>query len=93
MDDWTVSWQSRYQSEGEDYFASDDNLDNIADAVFYHDVQGTYFVLENTSLTVGIKNLFDQEAPYISNNQDMNTIPSSYDTAGQYWYAKVNVKF
>ncbi|MGI2224543.1 TonB-dependent receptor plug domain-containing protein [Shewanella frigidimarina] len=93
MDDWTVSWQSRYQSEGEDYFASEDNLDNTADAVFYHDVQGTYYVLENTSLTVGIKNLFDQEAPYISNNQDMNTIPSSYDTAGQYWYAKVNVKF
>lgn len=93
MDDWTVTWQSRYQSEGEDYFASDDNLDNIADAVFYHDVQGTYFVLENTSLTVGIKNLFDQDAPYITNNQDMNTIPSSYDTAGQYWYAKVNVKF
>jgi iron complex outermembrane receptor protein len=93
MDDWTVSWQSRYQSEGEDFFASDDNLDNTADDIFYHDVQGTYYVLENTSLTVGIKNLFDQDAPYMTNNQDMNTIPSSYDTAGQYWYAKVNVKF
>ncbi|WP_076408650.1 TonB-dependent siderophore receptor [Shewanella sp. UCD-KL12] len=93
MDDWSVTWQSRYQSEGEDYFASEDNLDNIADAVFYHDIQGTYFVLENTSLTLGIKNLFDQDAPYISNNQDMNTIPASYDTAGQYWYARVNVTF
>jgi len=93
MDDWAVSWQTRYQSEGEDLFASDDNLDNIADAVFYHDIQGTYFVVENTSLTVGIKNLFDEDAPYITNNQDMNTIPASYDTAGQYWYAKVNVKF
>lgn len=88
MDDWSVTWQTRYQSEGEDYFASEDNLDNIADAVFYHDIQGTYFVLENTSLTMGIKNLFDQDAPYITNNQDMNTIPASYDTAGQYWYAR-----
>ncbi|AQS37017.1 TonB-dependent receptor family protein [Shewanella psychrophila] len=93
MDDWSVTWQTRYQSEGEDYFASEDNLDNIADAVFYHDIQGTYFVLENTSLTMGIKNLFDQDAPYITNNQDMNTIPASYDTAGQYWYARVNVSF
>ncbi|MBY5990843.1 TonB-dependent receptor [Ferrimonas balearica] len=93
MDKWAVSWQTRYQSEGEDLFASPDNLDNTADSIFYHDVQGTYFVLDNTALTVGVKNLFDEEAPYISNNQDMNTIPASYDTAGQYWYARVNVKF
>ncbi|QYK06514.1 TonB-dependent receptor plug domain-containing protein [Shewanella zhangzhouensis] len=93
MDNWSVSWQTRYQSEGEDYFASEDNLDNIADAIWYHDVQGTYFAMDNLSLTVGVRNLFDEEAPYISNNQDMNTIPVSYDTAGQYWYARVNVKF
>ncbi|GIU44878.1 TonB-dependent receptor [Shewanella sairae] len=93
MDDWAFTWQTRYQSEGEDLFASEDNLDNIADAVFYHDVQATYFVLDNTSVTMGIKNLFDQDAPYITNNQDMNTIPASYDTAGQYWYARVNVTF
>ncbi|SHH27914.1 TonB-dependent receptor plug domain-containing protein [Ferrimonas marina] len=93
MDNWAVSWQTRYQSESEDLFASEDNLDNYADSIFYHDVQGTYFVLENTALTLGVKNLFDEEAPYISNNQDMNTIPASYDTAGQYWYGRITVKF
>ncbi|MCL1143647.1 TonB-dependent receptor plug domain-containing protein [Shewanella gaetbuli] len=93
MDDWAFSWQTRYQSEGEDYFASDDNLDNTADSIFYHDVQATYFAFESTTISVGVKNLFDEEAPYISNNQDMNTIPASYDTAGQYLYAKLNLKF
>lgn len=93
MDNWSVGWQTRYQSEGEDLFASPSNLDNIADAIWYHDVQGTYYVFENTALTIGVRNLFDEQPPYISNNQDMNTIPVSYDTAGQYWYARVNVKF
>ncbi|GAA5194817.1 TonB-dependent receptor [Ferrimonas gelatinilytica] len=93
MDNWAISWQTRYQSEGEDLFASEDNLDNIADSVFYHDLQGTYFVQDNTALTFGVKNLFDEEAPYLTGNQDMNTIPASYDTAGQYWYARVSVKF
>lgn len=93
MDDWSVTWQTRYQSEGEDTFKSEDNLDNIADAVWYHDIQGTYFVFENTSLTMEIKNLFDQKPSYLTNNQDMITIPASYDTAGQYWYARVNITF
>lgn len=93
IDDWTFSWQTRYQSEGEDLFASENNLDNVADSVLYHDVQASYFVFDNTSVTVGAKNLFDKDAPYLTNNQDMNTIPASYDTAGQYWYARVNVAF
>ncbi len=90
--DYSLSWSGRYQSEGEDLFAKETNLDNIADSVFYHDIQGSYF-LDNYTFTVGARNVTDVEAPYTTNNQDMNTIPVSYDIAGAYYYAKVSVKF
>ena len=93
MNDWSVFWQTRYQSKGTDLFASNNKLDNIADDVFYHDIQGTYFIFDNTELSLGIKNLLDEEPPYISTYDDMNTIPSSYETAGRYLYVRVNIKF
>jgi iron complex outermembrane receptor protein len=90
--DYAVTWSGRYQSEGEDLFASEDNLDNIADSVFYHDIQGSYF-WENYTFTVGVRNATDVEAPYITNYDDMNTIQASYDVAGAYYYARVTAKF
>ncbi|AWL11350.1 Vitamin B12 transporter BtuB [Saliniradius amylolyticus] len=90
--DFSLNWTSRYQSEGEDIFASEDNLDNIADSIWYHDVQGTYY-MKNYSFTLGVRNLLDEEPPYITNNQDMNTINQSYDVAGRYMYARVTAKF
>lgn len=91
--DWAVNWVMHYQSATDDLAGTDnDNLDNVADSVLYHDIQGMYFY-ENYTFTLGARNVTDIEAPYTTNNQDMNTIPASYDTAGRYMYAKVVAKF
>lgn len=93
-DDWSVNWVSHYQSATDDLAGEvgDGNLDNVADSVWYHDIQGSYF-LDNYTFTLGARNVTDIDAPYTTNNQDSNTIPASYDTAGRYMYAKVAVKF
>lgn len=91
-DDWSVNWVSHYQSATDDLAADDGNLDNVADSVWYHDIQGSYY-LENYTFTLGARNATDIDAPYTTNNQDSNTIPASYDTAGRFMYAKVAVKF
>ncbi|NQY86613.1 MAG: TonB-dependent receptor [Colwellia sp.] len=93
-DDWSVNWVSHYQSATDDLAGKvgDGNLDNVADSVWYHDIQGSYF-LDNYTFTLGARNVTDIDAPYTTNNQDANTIPASYDTAGRYMYAKVAVKF
>ena len=92
-DDYSVNLTGRYQSEGEDITAKPETHDKIADAVFYTDIQGTYYVNDTYTISAGVRNLFDVEAPYMSNYDDMNTINYSYDLAGQYLYLKATAKF
>jgi len=93
-DDWSINWVSHYQTATDDLAGEPDdgNLDNVADSVWYHDIQGTY-IYDKYTFTLGARNVTNVDAPYTTNNQDMNTIPASYDTAGRYMYAKVAVKF
>ena len=58
----------------------------------YHDVQG-YYEWKNVTFTAGVRNLLDEEPPYVSNNGDMNTINFNYDTAGRYYYTRIALKF
>jgi iron complex outermembrane receptor protein len=86
--DWGVSAVARYMSEVDDIFADESNLANTADSIWYVDVQGVY-AWNQFTLTAGVRNLFDEEPPYLTNNDDMNTIMMSYDTAGRYYYTRV----
>ncbi|EKE68740.1 TonB-dependent receptor [Gallaecimonas xiamenensis 3-C-1] len=92
-DNFSVFWTSRYMSATDSYVYDADALDNTADAIWYHDVQGTYYLGENYSVTLGVRNLFDEEPPYVSDYEDMNTINTSYDTAGRYMYARFTARF
>ncbi|WP_396588943.1 TonB-dependent receptor plug domain-containing protein [Bermanella sp. R86510] len=91
-DNYSVNWNTTYQSETEDINASPSNLDNIADAMMYHNVQLGY-TFNEYKFAFGIRNLLDEEPPYLTNNDDMNTIPVSYDTAGRYFYGRITAKF
>jgi iron complex outermembrane receptor protein len=92
-DDYSANMTFRYQSAGDDIGATDTTLDSVADAVVYTDIQGTYFINDTYTVSAGARNLFDVEPPYMSNYDDSNTINSSYDLAGQYWYIKASAKF
>lgn len=91
-DTWDVSWVARYIDSTDDIAARATKLRNTTGTVVYHDVQGSYH-LDNVTFTLGARNVFDKQPPYVTNNNDMNTLNSTYDTAGQYWYARVSAKF
>ncbi len=92
-DNWGASWTTRWFSETDDINADASNFDNIADSIAYHDIQG-YFIFNNDiTFTAGIRNLTDEDPPYMTNNDDMNTINFSYDTAGSYYYVRAGIEF
>lgn len=94
-DNWSLNWTARYMSGTYDVdvdLATSTNTSDYANSVIYHDVQGSYFV-DNYTYTFGVRNLFDKQPPYTTNNNDMNTISPSYDLAGTYLYARMVVKF
>ncbi|HEX4300890.1 MAG TPA: TonB-dependent receptor [Gammaproteobacteria bacterium] len=66
---------------------------NHIGATVYHDVNATYHVDSmNTDFTVGIRNLFGKIPP-IAQNAFANSYLPSYDTPGQFFYARIGVKF
>jgi iron complex outermembrane receptor protein len=91
-DNWGAAWTTRWFGETIDINADPANLENVADAVAYHDIQG-YFIVNNMTFTAGIRNLTDEDPPYVTNYEDMNTIHFSYETAGTYYYVRAGIEF
>jgi iron complex outermembrane receptor protein len=91
-DNWGANVTARYMAETDDIDAAPANLDNIADAVTYVDVQG-YYIWNNVTFTAGVRNLADEEPPYMTAYDDMNTLQFSYDTQGRYYYGRATVSF
>ncbi len=87
-ENWGANIIARYMSETDDIDAAPANLENTADAITYFDVQG-YYMWNNMTFTAGIRNLTDEEPPYVTAYDDMNTLQFSYDTQGRYYYARV----
>lgn len=93
VDNWNLLWVARYQSGVDNLNFNAANLSNSVGTYIYHDIQGGYTFQNNLSLTAGVRNLFDKQPPYVTNSNDMNTLNSSYDTAGQYLYARLAYRF
>ncbi|MEL7185036.1 MAG: TonB-dependent receptor [Pseudomonadota bacterium] len=91
-DDWGGNLTARYMSETDDIDAAPANLSNVADAITYWDVQG-YYNYNDMTFTVGVRNLLDEEPPYVTAYDDMNTLQFSYDTQGRYIYARASIEF
>ena len=91
-DNWGANLTARYMSETLDIDAAPGNLSNIADAITYLDIQG-YYNWNDVTLTLGVRNLTDEEPPYVTAHDDMNTLQYSYDTQGRYYYARAQLAF
>jgi iron complex outermembrane recepter protein len=66
---------------------------NHIGAVTYHDVSASYHADSmNTDFTLGIRNLFGKNPP-ISTQAFANSYLPTYDTPGQFFYARIGVKF
>ena len=108
QDNWSFNWTTRYygglkNSNESSYclFASvtcpvkgaGDFSGNQTAGVFYHDISFTYNY-ENTSVTVGVDNLFDKDPPFvISGTGDVYLSDAGYDNTGRFVYMKFDVKF
>jgi iron complex outermembrane receptor protein len=91
-DDWGANLTARYMSETDDIDAAPANLSNVADSITYLDLQG-YYNWNDVTFTVGIRNLTDEDPPYVTAYDDMNTLQFSYDTQGRYYYGRASITF
>ena len=91
-DNWGVTLIAKYMDSTEDVDAAPGNLENTADSIVYWDVQG-YYEWNQYTFTAGVRNLTDEEPPYVTAYDDMNTIQFSYDTRGRYYYARAQINF
>jgi len=91
-DDWGANFTARYMSATDDIAAAPGNLSNTADSITYFDMQG-YYNWERFGLTAGVRNLTDEDPPYVTAYDDMNTLQYSYDTQGRYYYVRGSVRF
>ncbi|NQY51079.1 MAG: TonB-dependent receptor, partial [Colwellia sp.] len=95
-DDWNASYKARYISGMDSFSCLDDPSGCYAPttpSMVYHDINAAYMMTEIVTLSGGVNNLFDNEPPYYTGNNDSNTDPYTYDVLGRYFYVNVNVKF
>ncbi|WP_335921889.1 TonB-dependent receptor [Shewanella chilikensis] len=94
-DNWSAAWTTYYigsQDSGADIYKNDDLID--VSSYFKHNVQLTYAHNWNGSVTLGVNNLFDEEAPTwysYDGYRDVNT--GLYDVLGRTWFVTINQKF
>lgn len=94
-DSWGAHYQARYISGMDSYACQSEPSSCYApstDSIIYHDVSATYFLPQGWTLSAGINNLLDEEAPYYTGNNDANTDPYTYDTLGRYFFLQASVK-
>lgn len=74
------------------------NNESPLKSVFYTDAQLRWspkfnFVLHDIQLAVGVNNLFNVKTPGCVSCDTNNMDPTTYDTPGRYYYARIGVKY
>ncbi|WP_269455089.1 TonB-dependent receptor domain-containing protein [Microbulbifer elongatus] len=92
-DCWSAFTTVRMLGEVDDFDPSPAALATHIDTTWYQDVNFNYFRWENVTLTGGIRNMWNQQPPYVTNYDDMNTLMRSYDTVGRFFYGSVTLQF
>ncbi|MGI9279822.1 MAG: TonB-dependent receptor domain-containing protein [Endozoicomonas sp.] len=91
---WTVNYGVRYIHHLEEEIDPAENRFNKIDSIFYHDVRASYLFSEwNTTVSVGIENLFDEQPPQLLTGFNANTDDRTYDTTGRFVYLNLNSRF
>lgn len=86
--DWNLTYFNRYIGKT-DFLADGSRID----AVLYHNIAASYFITNGLSVSLGVKNLTDEEPSYVANGSDGGTVPEVFDTIGRQIYGGVSYKF
>lgn len=90
-ENWSATYSVQYIGAGDDFFSTE-GIGSHMDAVMYHNIQGTYNIMENLVFSAGIDNLFDKKAPRVSSWTDGNTDTMTYDLAGRRGYVRLTFR-
>ncbi|WDE14656.1 TonB-dependent receptor [Thalassomonas haliotis] len=94
QDSWSAMYSLRYIGSADDVNATDDDpLGKSVGVVTYSDIQAGYNFSESLNVSVGIDNIFDKEAPYLTSWNDANTDVMTYDLLGRRGYMKLSYRF
>jgi iron complex outermembrane receptor protein len=93
LDYWSIGTTVRVEGEVEDIAPSDADLAVQVDSTWYQDIRASYFCWENVKISGGIRNVWNQQPPYVTNYDDMNTLPLNYDTVGRFFFGSVTLSF
>ncbi|MCH9691287.1 MAG: TonB-dependent receptor [Gammaproteobacteria bacterium] len=92
-DTWSIFATVRMLGKVDDIDPSNTALSTKADTTWYTDINASYFGWEDINISGGIRNMFNQQPPYVTNNDDMNTLQLNYDTIGRFFYGSVTFSF
>jgi iron complex outermembrane recepter protein len=93
---WSVTARWRFFSKV-DYDGTEDQIVNLK-AMSYLDLDGTIKIFGNHSLSIGVNNVFDKEAPLVGDTMSLtygnaNAITGYYDTLGRFFYTNLTFRF
>jgi iron complex outermembrane recepter protein len=94
QDRWRGSWQVHYVDAMEELVPGTDRTRNI-DSWLVHDIQlnYTFNVLDGLRATLGIDNVFDEEAPLAASAFNDNIDGRIHELKGRFWYTRLSQRF
>ncbi len=87
-DKWSVGYNMQMIGSATDWNGAPGAIGTEIDAVFYHNLQGSYRLNDSVDLRIGIDNVLDEDAPYVRSWTDGNTDTMTYSLLGRFIYAR-----
>lgn len=82
---WRTSWSLRYIGKADDENGGGD-IGKAVPSIIYNDVQASWMPTEGLALSLGVDNVFDKKAPFLTSWNDANTDVFTYDLIGRRWF-------
>lgn len=90
---WSGTYSIQIIGSGDDFNFDPPSIGAKMDTVTYHYLQASYEFNDDTSLAIGIDNIFDEGAPYVASWTDANTDTMTYDLIGRRGYARLTYRW
>ncbi|NNF16827.1 MAG: TonB-dependent receptor, partial [Gammaproteobacteria bacterium] len=93
-DNWTAQLVWRFIGEVKDDDDATTYFVEKIDSENYFDLQGSYTINDNYSVSFGIDNVLDTDPPILGDNQEQaNTWPATYDVFGRTFFVRGSANF